>query len=61
VKEDECVGCNLCVTVCPVPDCISLRDLAPGETDARTGQTVVASHADWTTHANNPARTTVPA
>jgi dihydropyrimidine dehydrogenase (NAD+) subunit PreA len=49
------------VTVCPVPDCISLRDLAPGETDARTGQTVVASHADWTTHPNNPARTTVPA
>jgi dihydropyrimidine dehydrogenase (NAD+) subunit PreA len=25
VKEDECVGCNLCVTVCPVPECITLR------------------------------------
>jgi dihydropyrimidine dehydrogenase (NAD+) subunit PreA len=61
VKEDECVGCNLCVTVCPVTDCISLRDLAPGETDARTGKTVVAAHADWTTHPNNPARTTEPA
>ena len=24
VKEDECVGCNLCVTVCPVPDTITL-------------------------------------
>ena len=56
VKEDECVGCNLCVVVCPVPDCITLRSLAPGETDLRTGKTVSATHADWTTHANNPMR-----
>jgi len=61
VKEEECVGCNLCVTVCPVPDCISLRDLAPGEVDARTGKTVTATHADWTTHPNNPMRSTSPA
>jgi dihydropyrimidine dehydrogenase (NAD+) subunit PreA len=27
------VGCNLCVTVCPVPECITLRTLAPGEVD----------------------------
>lgn len=57
VKEDECVGCNLCVVVCPVPECISLRDLAPGETDLRTGQVVSAEHADWTGHMNNPMRT----
>ena len=57
VKEDECVGCNLCVVVCPVPECISLRDLAPGETDQRTGQAVSAQHADWTGHINNPMRT----
>jgi dihydropyrimidine dehydrogenase (NAD+) subunit PreA len=56
VKEDECVGCNLCVTVCPVPDCISLRTLAPGEVDARTGQAVRATPANWTTHPNNPMR-----
>ena len=56
VKEDECVGCNLCVTVCPVPDCITLRDLRPGEVDQRTGRTVSASHGDWNTHPNNPAR-----
>jgi len=56
VKEDECVGCNLCVTVCPVPECITLRDLQPGEVDLRTGKTVSAEHADWTTHPNNPAR-----
>lgn len=56
VKEDECVGCNLCVNVCPVPSCITLRDLPVGEVDLRTGKPVVATHADWTTHANNPLR-----
>ena len=56
VKEDECVGCNLCTLVCPVPDCITLRTVAPGEVDLRTGKTVQATHADWTTHPNNPGR-----
>jgi dihydropyrimidine dehydrogenase (NAD+) subunit PreA len=56
VKNDECVGCNLCVVVCPVPQCITLRDLAPGELDERTGKTVQATHADWTSHPNNPMR-----
>jgi dihydropyrimidine dehydrogenase (NAD+) subunit PreA len=56
VKEDECVGCNLCVVVCPVPECITLRDLSPGEVDKRTGRKVSASHGDWTTHPNNPGR-----
>jgi len=61
VKEDECVGCNLCVTVCPVPECITLRTLAPGEVDARTGLVVADRSANWTTHPNNPMRTTAPA
>jgi len=61
VKEDECVGCNLCVTVCPVPECITLRTLAPGEVDARTGKAVVAQPANWTAHPNNPMRQSVPA
>ncbi len=56
VMEDECVGCNLCVTVCPVPDCITLRTLAPGEIDQRTGQAVSAAAANWTSHPNNPMR-----
>jgi len=56
VKEDECVGCNLCTLVCPVPECITLRSLAPGEVDLRTGKTVSAEHLDWTMHPNNPAR-----
>ena len=56
VKEDECVGCNLCVNVCPVPECITMRDLTPGEVDLRTQKPVVAQHADWTTHPTNPMR-----
>jgi dihydropyrimidine dehydrogenase (NAD+) subunit PreA len=38
-----------------VPDCITLRSLAPGEIDARTGLPVCAAAADWTAHPNNPA------
>jgi dihydropyrimidine dehydrogenase (NAD+) subunit PreA len=56
VLEDECVGCNLCALVCPVPECITLRTVAPGEIDLRTGKTVLPGHADWTTHPNNPGR-----
>jgi len=56
VKEEECVGCNLCPSVCPVSGCITMRRLAPGETDLRTGQPVLGEHADWTTHPNNPMR-----
>ena len=56
VKEEECVGCNLCVNVCPVPECITLRDLAPGEVDRRTGVTVTGERLEWTAHPNNPMR-----
>ncbi len=30
VDEDECVGCNLCEIVCPVPDCISMKEIDNG-------------------------------
>lgn len=56
VMDDECVGCNLCVSVCPVPECITMHALQPGEIDARTGQSVPAAYANWTTHPNNPSR-----
>ena len=59
VKEDECVGCNLCTLVCPVPECITLRSLAPGEKDLRTGRIVSDKHEDWSMHANNPMRVLV--
>jgi dihydropyrimidine dehydrogenase (NAD+) subunit PreA len=61
VIDAECVGCNLCVSVCPVPDCITLRALAPGEVDARTGKRVSGDYANWTTHSNNPSAATAEA
>ena len=56
VNEAECVGCNLCVSICPVPDTITMRKLSPGEIDARTGEAVKGGYANWTTHPNNPMR-----
>ena len=53
VKEEECVACNLCVDVCPVENCITMRELAPGEVDPRTGRTA-GGFRDWTQHPNNP-------
>ena len=53
VKDDECVACNLCLDVCPVEDCITMRELPVGATDPRTGRKV-AGFANWTTHPNNP-------
>jgi dihydropyrimidine dehydrogenase (NAD+) subunit PreA len=56
VMEDECVGCNLCTTVCPVPQCITMREVPAGQMDARTKQPVSAEHLPWTQHPNNPMR-----
>jgi dihydropyrimidine dehydrogenase (NAD+) subunit PreA len=59
VKDEECVGCNLCVSICPVPDCITMRALPAGAIDARTSQKVSGQFANWTTHPNNPMREAV--
>jgi len=53
VRDEDCVGCNLCVLVCPVENCISLRELATGEVDARTGETVSGEYQNWSHHPNN--------
>ncbi|HXY98944.1 MAG TPA: NAD-dependent dihydropyrimidine dehydrogenase subunit PreA [Stellaceae bacterium] len=45
VVDKECVGCNLCMYVCPVEDCITMV-----RTDSGQG------HLDWTQHPNNPLR-----
>jgi dihydropyrimidine dehydrogenase (NAD+) subunit PreA len=55
VIDAECVACNLCVNVCPVENCITMEELSPGATDARTGKVVEKEYANWTTHPNNPA------
>ena len=57
VKDDECVACNLCVNVCPVDGCITMRTLAPGEMDERTGQPVSGDYGNWLAHPNNPSVT----
>jgi dihydropyrimidine dehydrogenase (NAD+) subunit PreA len=31
IKEDECVGCNLCSLICPVEDCITMVEHRKGE------------------------------
>ncbi len=55
VIDQECVGCNLCVSVCPVPDCITMERLTSG-VDRRTGRAIDNRKSDWTTHPNNPMR-----
>ena len=54
VIEAECVACNLCVEVCPVENCITMVKQEAGTVDLRTGETVSADYANWTTHRNNP-------
>ena len=40
VDESECVGCNLCQIVCPVPDCISMVEVKNGLRPATWNQLV---------------------
>jgi dihydropyrimidine dehydrogenase (NAD+) subunit PreA len=55
VLDEECVGCNLCASVCPVENCITMQPLTDG-IDKRTGQPIRREYANWTTHPNNPNR-----
>ncbi len=53
VIDEECVGCNLCVSVCPVDDCISMEQISG--MDTRTKTSIPDEYANWTTHPNNPS------
>ena len=55
VIDEECVGCNLCVSVCPVDGCISMHQMTDG-VDPRTGQAITTEKLNWTAHPNNPMR-----
>jgi dihydropyrimidine dehydrogenase (NAD+) subunit PreA len=63
VKEEDCVGCNLCPSVCPVPGCITLRRLAarrdrPPHRPAGEGRVRQLDHAPQQPGARmNPRRT----
>ena len=54
VNEAECVGCNLCVLVCPVENCIKLAHKTEG-VDPRTGLDYAQPPRNWTKHPDNPA------
>ncbi len=54
VIDEECVGCNLCVSVCPVENCISMEQMTSG-VDPRTNVPISSEYANWTTHPNNPS------
>ncbi len=54
VIDAECVGCNLCVNVCPVDNCISMVPMTAGVTDPRTKKKVAGTYSNWTSHPNNP-------
>jgi dihydropyrimidine dehydrogenase (NAD+) subunit PreA len=45
VIDEECVGCNLCQHVCPVPDCITMVPVDTGQ-----------PYLNWTQHPQNPMR-----
>jgi dihydropyrimidine dehydrogenase (NAD+) subunit PreA len=53
VIDEECVGCNLCASVCPIENCITMEPLV-NEVDRRTGRIVDGSYLNWTQHPNNP-------
>jgi len=46
VIDDECVGCNLCAHICPVPECIEMRPV-----DNKL------PHLTWPNHPLNPMNT----
>jgi dihydropyrimidine dehydrogenase (NAD+) subunit PreA len=48
VIDEECVGCNLCTSICPVDGCITMKKVSADDADK----------LNWTQHPNNPMRTT---
>ncbi len=52
VIDAECVGCNLCVCVCPVENCITMEKISG--VDPRTKQPIDPDYGNWTMHPNNP-------
>ena len=45
VVDEDCVGCNLCAHICPVPDCIEMRPVENGK-----------PYLTWPQHPLNPVK-----
>jgi dihydropyrimidine dehydrogenase (NAD+) subunit PreA len=59
VVDTACVGCNLCVNVCPVEDCIDMVQVT-ASTDPQSGGPATG-YRNWTQHPNNPLAGATPA
>ncbi|HEY5081238.1 MAG TPA: NAD-dependent dihydropyrimidine dehydrogenase subunit PreA [Bauldia sp.] len=59
VIDSECVGCNLCVNVCPVENCITMEQIT-AEVDPHGGAPA-RGYRNWTQHPNNSMRVVEPA
>ena len=53
VVDSACVGCNLCVNVCPVENCITMVQVT-AEVDPHGGAPA-RGYRNWTQHPNNPS------
>ena len=49
-RAEECVGCNLCMHVCPVENCITMREVDTGK-----------PYMNWTQDPRNPQSVKVAA
>jgi dihydropyrimidine dehydrogenase (NAD+) subunit PreA len=54
VDVDECVGCNLCSLVCPVPECITMERVENGLPFQSWEERVAAGVANEAALAGNP-------
>ena len=43
IDADECIGCNLCQLVCPVPDCITMKEIPNPAGEQTWNQRVAAA------------------
>ena len=47
VDAERCVGCNLCSLVCPVPGCITMKEVDSGRPPQTWGERTAAYAAEW--------------
>lgn len=53
VIDEECVGCNLCVSVCLVENCIIMEVMIFGSVDLCIKKVVEEKYVNWMIYLNN--------